>query len=84
MENNNQEMVKELKNELRKREVRFKYQKKDGSTRDAIGTLNSKIYGKENEPTGNGKVVPENQVRYYDLNSEGWRSFLSENLISFE
>jgi len=80
----NQNMVKELKTELHKREVSFKYYKKDGTIRDAKGTLNSEIYGKENEPIGSGKTIPENQIRYYDINSNGWRSFLSENLIDFE
>ena len=58
--------------------------KKNGELREALGTLNSEIYGKENEPNGTGKFVPENQVRYYDLNSQGWRSFIAENLIDFE
>lgn len=77
------DMVKALKAELHKREVSFKYYKKDGSIRDAKGTLNSEIYGKENTPTGSIKTIPENQIRYYDTDSDGWRSFLSENLISF-
>ena len=81
---NNQEMVKALKEELRKRSVKFKYTKKDGSERDALGTLNVDVMGEENAPSGTGKQVPENQIRYYDLNSEGWRSFIAENLISFE
>ena len=80
----NQDMVKALKEELHKREVKFKYTKKDGSVRDAVGTLNIDIMGKENEPTGSAKSIPENQIRYFDINSQGWRSFLRENLISFE
>lgn len=77
-------MVRNLKSEMRKREVKFRYNKKNGELREALGTLNSEIYGKENEPNGTGKFVPENQVRYYDLNSQGWRSFIAENLIDFE
>lgn len=79
-----QDMVRQLKAEMKVREVKFTYQKKDGSIRDAKGTLNSEIYGKENAPIGRGKNIPENQIRYYDTNSGGWRSFLSENLIDFE
>ena len=78
------EMVRQLKAEMRTREVRFRYTKKNGEIREALGTLNSEIYGSENEPSGNGKPTPENQVRYYDLNSNGWRSFLAENLIDFK
>ena len=84
MENQVVDLAKELKQELHKREVKFSYWKKDGSVREAHGTLNSEVYGKDNEPTGSGHPVPENQVRYYDLNAQGWRSFLSENLISWE
>lgn len=84
MEDQALDFAKELKQELRKREVKFSYWKKDGSVREARGTLNSEIYGKENEPSGNCRAVPENQVRYYDLNAQGWRSFLAENLIGWE
>ena len=84
MENQVIDLAKELKQELHKREVKFSYWKKDGSIREAKGTLNSEIYGKDNEPTGTGRPVPENQVRYYDLDAQGWRSLLSENLIGWE
>ena len=76
----NKELVKsmafELKAKMREGEVKFKYTKKNGEIREALGTLNSDVYGKENEP--------ENQIRYYDLNSKGWRSFIIDNLISYE
>ena len=84
----NKELVKsmafELKAKMREGEVKFKYTKKNGEIREALGTLNSDVYGKKNEPTGNGYKAPENQIRYYDLNSNGWRSFLIDNLISYE
>lgn len=84
----NKELVKnmafELKAKMREGEVKFKYTKKNGEIREALGTLNSDVYGKENEPTGTGYSVPENQIRYYDLNSKGWRSFIIDNLISYE
>ena len=80
----NQDIVKALKEELHKRQVKFKYTKKDGTERNAVGTLNPSIYGEENEPVGTGRSVPENQVRYFDIDAQGWRSFLVENLISYE
>lgn len=84
----NTELVKnmayELKAKLREGEVKFRYAKKNGEIREALGTLNSDVYGKENEPTGNGRSVPENQIRYYDINSKGWRSFIIDNLIDYE
>ena len=84
MEDQVLDLVNGLKQELNKREVKFSYLKKDGSVREARGTLHSEIYGKDNEPTGSGRIIPENQIRYYDLDAQGWRSFLSENLIGFE
>lgn len=77
-------MVFELKAKMREGEVKFKYTKKNGEIREALGTLNSDVYGKENEPIGKGYKAPENQIRYYDLNSNDWRSFLIDNLISYE
>ena len=76
--------IEEFKKALHKDSVKFKYRKKNGEEREAFGTLNIDIMGEENAPSGNGKEYPENQIRYFDLVSNGWRSFLSENLISWE
>lgn len=81
IDNQKVELANILKKELHKRTVKFKYNKKDGSVREAKGTLNSFIYGKENEPSGTGRPIPENQIRYFDMDANGWRSFLVENLI---
>ena len=74
----------DFKSLLRSGIVEFKYTKKNGEVRDARGTLSIDVMGKENEPKGGGKEYPENVIRYYDLNSKGWRSFLIENLIEYE
>ena len=43
------------------------------------------IYGEANKPVGNTNyTASDTTVRYYDLNSEGWRSFIVENFIGFE
>lgn len=76
--------IQNFKNALHERTVEFKYKKKDGSIRDAKGTLNIDIMGSENAPTGSGYNVSDTNVRYYDLNSEGWRSFISDNLIEWK
>ena len=47
MKENNEDLVKKLKEELHNGEVKFSYYKKDGSVREARGTLNPNIYGKE-------------------------------------
>jgi len=84
MERIHQVNVQNFKNALHKGTVEFKYKKKDGSIRDAIGTLNIDIMGNENAPIGSGYNVSDTNVRYYDLNSKGWRSFVCDNLIEWK
>lgn len=74
--------IKEFKESLRNGVVEFSYEKKDGTIREAKGTLNSDIYGEENKPKGTGFEVPDNIVKYYDLDKVGWRSFNFDKLIS--
>lgn len=76
-------MIKELKTKLQSGEVNFTYTKKDGSTRTARGTTNLGIIPESSHPQG-GYTSPEGVVRYYDLNSDGWRSFIAENLVSID
>ena len=75
--------IQNFKNELHKGIVEFKYKKKDGSIRDAKGTLNINIMGNENAPTSSGHNVSDTNIRYYDLNSNGWRSFIYNNLLEW-
>lgn len=75
--------INDFKNALRKGVVNFKYKKKNGEIRDAKGTLNVEIMGEENTPKGTGYDIVDTNIRYYDLNSEGWRSFIVENLIEW-
>lgn len=75
--------INDFKNALHKGVVNFKYKKKNGEIRDAKGTLNVEIMGEENTPKGTGYDIVDTNIRYYDLNSEGWRSFIAENLIKW-
>ena len=75
--------ISKFKKALHDGKVKFSYTKKDGSVRDAVGTLNIDIMGKENTPKGTGYEIMDSNIRYYDLNSEGWRSFIVDNLISW-
>ena len=75
--------IQNFKNALHKGIVEFKYKKKDGSIRDAKGTLNIDIMGNENAPTGSGHNVSDINIRYYDLNSNDWRSFVYNNLLEW-
>ena len=75
--------INDFKNALHKGVVNFKYKKNNGEIRDAKGTLNVEIMGEENTPKGTGYDIVDTNIRYYDLNSEGWRSFIAENLIEW-
>ena len=76
--------INDFKNALHKGVVNFKYKKKNGEIRDAKGTLNIDVMGEDNAPKGTGYDIVDTNIRYYDLNSEGWRSFIAENLIEWK
>lgn len=73
-----------FKNALHDGVVEFEYKKRNGEIRTAKGTLNIDVMGNENAPTGSGYNRSDDIIRYYDLNSEGWRSFIIENLIEWK
>lgn len=68
-------MMKKL---LRKYIVHFKFEKKDGSIRRAVGTLISSYL----PALRGGAPKPEHQMVYYDLEKEHWRSFRSYSFIN--
>ena len=77
--------AKILREELKKRVVRFTYLKKDGTKRQAIGTRNLALAEErlgETIPAPKGEY--ENENAYYDLEAKGWRSFVPINIISLD
>lgn len=76
--------INEFRKALHERVVEFKYTKKNGEERSARGTLNIEVMGEENVPKGTGYEITDTNIRYYDLDSNGWRSFIVDNLISWE
>lgn len=71
-------LILTLEERLHKGIVSFVYLKKDGSRRKANGTL----YGVGHTLKGNGTKSCKWTLNYYDMDCQGWRSFLIENLIS--
>lgn len=67
-----------LVSKLKRGVVQFTYLKKDGSTRQAVGTLLEQAV-----PSTQGirKAYPTQQC-YFDLQKNAWRSFVKTNLIS--
>lgn len=77
-----------LESKMLEQAVKFQYRKKDGTIRDAEGTLDrSKMDlgdGTLWEPVGNGLPEKPEWVRYWDLKSMGWRQFNVFNLVAVE
>ena len=75
------ETIENLKSQMRNGVVEFSYTKKDGSTRVAKGTLNFDIMGEENQPKSGIGYNSDTTTRYFDVISDGWRSFKNDNFI---
>ena len=80
------EMLETLKERLKNGVVEFTYTKKDGSERTARGTTKVDIITADggNLPKGTGYTTSDTTTRYYDLNSNGWRSFTNANLVRID
>lgn len=60
--------------------VTFTYKKADGSTRKAVGTTQTSLIPESERAASNPNTTTSEQVRYYDLDSKGWRSFSRASL----
>lgn len=81
----NEDQLKNFKACLATSVVKFKYSKKDGSIREAVGTLSEDIITGSggSMPKGTGET-PVNTVPYWDLDKNGWRCCIIDNIIEFE
>ena len=66
--------------------VALQYVKKDGSTRNAVGTLNRWFIPRDKRPLGPEKrrVTPwvkDDYVRFYDLSVQNWRCLVCSEVI---
>lgn len=68
-----------LQSKMREQAVKFQFKKKDGTIRDAIGTLKRALMKQADgslwAPKGESKPEPDNVIRYFDLDKGMWRSF---------
>ncbi len=60
--------------------MRFSFLKKDGTIREALGTLARAAINYI--PNGTGAPAPERVQRFWDLEKGEYRSFLKANLLS--
>jgi len=61
----------------------FSYKKADGELRQAKGTRMLSEVPAEKLPKSEDSKENAQTVRYYDMNSDGWRSFRVENFVGF-
>lgn len=64
----------------------FQYRKKDGTIRNAVGTLSRRLMKLEDGtfwiPKGEAKPVAPQWFKYFDLDAHGWRQFDVTQLIA--
>ena len=77
----NKMTTQEIKDILSKGEVKFSYEKKDGTIREAFGTRNVAILELHDATPTGGKVENDNVIPYFDLEAMAWRSFKAENFM---
>lgn len=70
--------LEELRSFLLKGKVKFIFDKKDGSKREALGTLNEKSIPIEMLPKEDHVNAKANNFKYFDIEKNGWRSLSSE------
>ena len=78
------ELATQLRNLMRRNIVEFTFKKKDGTIRHARGTRNLEI---ASVALGYAVRVPKGEEQpnsYYDLDKDGWRSYIPSNLISID
>ena len=77
-----------LESKMLETAVRFRFTKKDGSLREAVGTLvREKMIqadGSVWEPVGAERPEVPTLVKYWDLTVQAWRSFNVFNLVAVE
>lgn len=77
-----------LESKMLEEAVRFRFTKKDGSMREAVGTLvRDKMVqpdGSVWQPTGVERPDVPTLVKYWDLTVMGWRSMNVFNLVAVE
>ena len=77
----NKMTTQEIKDILSKGEVKFSYEKKDGTIREAFGTRNVVLLMLHKVTLTGNKAENDDVIPYFDLDVMAWRSFKAENFI---
>lgn len=69
--------IEQFKQNLRNGAIKFTYKKKDGTIRQAVGTLDKRLLPQtiRTWKRKTNRRIPRNSVVYYDMTSQGIRSF---------
>jgi len=74
-----------LQEKMMEQAVKFQFKKKDGSVRDAVGTLCREKMVQEDgtlwQPVGESKPEPATIIRFFDCVAKGWRCFTATEFI---
>lgn len=75
-----------LREKLQQGETHFVFKKKDGSKRNAVGTLDLAIipYQDTQFKSEEQREERQDQVTYYDLEKMAWRCCKTENILEIE
>lgn len=75
-----------LREKLQQGETHFVFKKKDGSRRQAVGTLNFDLIPTDDTQFKSDEPREEraDQVTYYDLEKMAWRCCKTENILEVE
>lgn len=66
---------------MRDGEVKFKYEKKDGSIRTARGTTKNDLIPDDHRSESKKRKSTDTILAYFDLDKEEWRCFRKENFL---
>ncbi len=77
-----------LQEKMLEQAIKFQYKKKDGSVREAVGTLRRDLMvlkdGSLWAPKGDSKPEDPTKVDYFDIEAQWWRQFNVFNLLAVE
>lgn len=75
-----------LRDALKQGKTNFVFKKKDGSRREAVGTLNFDLIPTEGKQfkSEEQKEERDDQVTYFDMEKLAWRCCKTENILEIE
>jgi hypothetical protein len=76
--------LRDLSNALSHQTVRVSFMKVNGERTTRMATRNSKLIPSQFAPKGSGMSKADNVITFFSLTDGGWRSFRSDNLITFQ